>query len=77
MGIRLPYFPHRHNADGSYDSICTTCFATVGSAQKEGELTFYELVHTCDEPRTRADKTTFCTFSQRESPHFPARRYQR
>ena len=27
----ITYFPHRHNRDGSYDSICLKCFATVSS----------------------------------------------
>jgi hypothetical protein len=41
-------FPHRHNSDGSYDSICKTCYATVASAQNEEALSSPELVHVCD-----------------------------
>jgi hypothetical protein len=31
-------FRHRPNADGSHDSICLTCFATVCSAGREADL---------------------------------------
>ena len=27
----ITYYPSRHNRDGSYDSICLKCFATVSS----------------------------------------------
>jgi hypothetical protein len=32
---RLTNFAHRHNSDGSYDSICTKCYATVASLGKK------------------------------------------
>jgi hypothetical protein len=41
-------FCHRRNNDGTIDSICTRCFATVGTAQKESELPEIEHNHTCD-----------------------------
>jgi len=41
-------FPHRHNRDGSYDSICTLCHATVATVRKETELAEYEHSHACD-----------------------------
>jgi hypothetical protein len=41
-------FPHRHNSDGSYDSICTACFATVASVKDEELLRTHEAVHVCD-----------------------------
>jgi hypothetical protein len=44
-------FPHRHNRDGSYDSICTTCHATVATAIKEIELSKYEHTHACNPAR--------------------------
>ena len=31
-------FVHRHNQDGTHDSICSACLATVGSTQNEVEL---------------------------------------
>jgi hypothetical protein len=41
-------FPHRHNEDGSFDSICTTCFATVATEENEAKLRLYELAHICN-----------------------------
>jgi len=44
----LPAFPHRHNSDGSFDSICAKCFATVANSKLEGELEEPEKQHVCD-----------------------------
>ena len=41
-------FPHRHNSDGGYDSICTACFVTVASVRDEELLRADELAHVCD-----------------------------
>jgi len=46
-----PRFPHRHNPDGSYDAICTRCFATVATARREDELAALEKAHVCDESK--------------------------
>ena len=43
-----PRYPHRRNADGSHDSICTVCFVTVASAREESELTGHEQAHVCN-----------------------------
>jgi len=40
-------YPHRRNKDGSYDSICLTCFLTVSHASAEAELTEQEMAHEC------------------------------
>jgi hypothetical protein len=40
-------FPHRHNLDGSHDSICVNCFRTVSSTQREIELEAIEKKHVC------------------------------
>jgi hypothetical protein len=40
-------FPHRHNSDGSYDSICAECYATVAKVQSEGDLAEHESAHVC------------------------------
>ena len=41
-------FPHLHNPDGSYDSICRAYYATVARVKNECELKFYESRHKCD-----------------------------
>jgi hypothetical protein len=41
-------FPHRHNLDGSFDSICTVCLATVATARLEEQLYREESAHICD-----------------------------
>jgi len=40
-------YAHRHNRDGSIDSICKTCFATVAQVQDEVILTRHERTHCC------------------------------
>jgi hypothetical protein len=40
-------FAHRRNADASFDSICLTCFLTVGSAMVDGALQDSESAHRC------------------------------
>jgi hypothetical protein len=51
MGPEKPAleFPHRHNPDGSCDSICSKCFVTVATSYKEAELLAHELKHVCHE----------------------------
>ena len=46
-----PRFPHRHNNDGTHDSICMACLATVAKRSDESELLEYELSHVCDPVR--------------------------
>jgi hypothetical protein len=41
-------FPHRHNANGTHDSICTKCFVTVATAKNEPELEGHESAHVCN-----------------------------
>ena len=41
-------YPHRHNADGSFDSICITCFATIAQTKDEAALFELERNHSCD-----------------------------
>lgn len=40
-------FKHRHNADGSVDSICLRCFLTAGSARCLPDLKRMEDGHLC------------------------------
>ena len=41
-------FSHRHNQDGSFDSICMTCYATVSSQQYVWQLGKDESGHKCN-----------------------------
>jgi hypothetical protein len=43
-------FPHRHNADGTCDSICPVCFRTVETRRIEAFLHRCEEEHVCREP---------------------------
>jgi hypothetical protein len=46
QGFRLHHrFYHRHNADGSYDSICMYCFLTAGTSPCEEQLRGLEQGH--------------------------------
>lgn len=48
LTLLRPNFPHRHNEDGSHDSICTVCLATVATVQNEWELAGHESAHVCE-----------------------------
>jgi hypothetical protein len=48
MASTLRTFPHRLNRDGSFDSICLKCFATIANTATEIELKARENIHTCD-----------------------------
>ena len=41
-------FPSKHNGNGSHDSICISCFASVASVRNEAELAQREQDHICD-----------------------------
>ena len=41
-------FVHRFNVDGTVDSICRQCFATVATARRESELLSQEDHHICE-----------------------------
>ena len=43
-----PSFAHRNNPDGTTDSICRHCFATVSNSIWEAELERAERNHVCD-----------------------------
>jgi hypothetical protein len=44
----VPTFSRRHNPDGSFDSICKLCFATIASSNLEEELAIAEAKHECN-----------------------------
>jgi hypothetical protein len=48
MASTLRKFPHRLNRDGSHDSICLKCFATVANARTEIELTAHNKIPVCN-----------------------------
>ncbi len=41
-------FAHRANRDGTIDSICKTCFVTVGTAEETAALEELESDHKCE-----------------------------
>ena len=49
MIARPQFFPHRKNKDGSFDSFCLKCFATVARAKLESELGDHERAHVCND----------------------------
>ena len=48
MANKPTLYSHRRNQDGSYDSICPVCSATIARSMAEVELTEYETSHVCD-----------------------------
>jgi hypothetical protein len=40
-------YTHRENSDGSFDSICMTCYRTIGNAPREDALSDFEKKHSC------------------------------
>jgi hypothetical protein len=46
VDISQDYF-HRLNPDFYYDSICLSCFGTIGHAAKEADLATAEASHEC------------------------------
>ena len=52
MGPRkVTWFPHRHNPNGSWDSICSRCMATVATMDVEADLRLRETAHICSPNR--------------------------
>jgi hypothetical protein len=45
------FFAHSVNRNGTYNSICRGCFATVACVGNEAELAQHEDDHVCDPPR--------------------------
>lgn len=38
----LRTFPHRHNPDGTFDSICPDCYVTISRQNRESDLITFE-----------------------------------
>ena len=45
-----PFFPHRRNRDGSFDSICLKSLLTIANARTEIELEKHDKNHVCNPP---------------------------
>jgi len=43
----VPFFPHRRNKDGTFNSNCLEYFATVASNMTEVELVHQDKNHVC------------------------------
>jgi hypothetical protein len=43
----IPPYKHRKNNETSFDSICTTCYRTIGKRETEAELEQDEKSHAC------------------------------
>jgi len=46
---RKRQFVHRHNRDGSFDSICAICFRTIANRDREFQLARDEHRHVCND----------------------------
>jgi len=46
--VTKPKFTHKHNKDGTHDSVCFACLATVVSLRDEEDLPRHEAAHICD-----------------------------
>jgi hypothetical protein len=44
---RSPFFPHRRNPDGTYNSICLICLQMVAKDKTEEELKQLDERHVC------------------------------
>jgi hypothetical protein len=44
----MPDYTHRKRADGTWDSICMTCYRTAAKSDTEPQLGETELMHKCD-----------------------------
>jgi hypothetical protein len=53
---KFPQFTHRVRADGSFDSICHKCFATVANEKQEESLFAKEDSHKCFNPKSTGER---------------------
>jgi hypothetical protein len=64
----IVFYPHRRNRDGSFDSICLNCFATLATAKTEAELLELDQAHIC-QPATVTQRAFDRQLLQKASPH--------
>ena len=55
---KIPIFAHRHNIDGSWNSICPLCVITLARTKVETDLAAHEDTHICDPARLAQFATT-------------------
>ena len=48
MPIRFFIFAHRHNPDGTCETICSRCFQTIATVRDEAEFPTIEREHVCN-----------------------------
>ena len=48
MASKPRLYPNRTNQDVSHDSICLTCFATIGGVKSNGQFAQHDKTHVCD-----------------------------
>jgi hypothetical protein len=65
-------FPHRRNRDGSFDSICLICFATVAHTRTEAELIELDAAHVCN-TYSLATRGQFCRAESKSQAASPRR----
>jgi len=46
--LKVLKFAHRHNPDGTWDSICPCCFQTIATVRDEAKLLPIEREHVCE-----------------------------
>jgi hypothetical protein len=67
-----PRFHHRRNRSFGFDSLCSRCFASVGSENDEEALASHDAVHICDPLRLhqlgKVDIPRFLLMHDRRNP---------
>jgi hypothetical protein len=46
-GTSVRTYPHRKNADGTWESICSDCLRTIAKVKDETDLEVIDRIHDC------------------------------
>jgi hypothetical protein len=65
MRLKQPFFPYRANADGSFNSICPTCYVTVAESKLKSELAELGAAHRCDQAFLKRNAFALAKCAQR------------
>jgi nicotinamide mononucleotide (NMN) deamidase PncC len=68
MSAKSKLLPRKRNKDGSYDSVCLTCFAIVGGCGPDGQLPEHDKGHVCDSAFF-AERGLFTRTESNQHPH--------